>query len=78
MVSGFLTLILVAKVIGCAVPEFVDILLTVNINAVWVIVTEFIKRPLIVNVLVAKLIGHIAPELANNCGPLLLILPANS
>ena len=61
-------LILVAKLIGCVVPEFVDILLTVNINSVGVIVAEFIKCPLIVTVLVAKLIGHIAPELANILG----------
>ena len=61
-------LILVAKLIGCVVPEFVDILLTVNINSVGVIVAEFIKCPLIVTVLVAKLIGHIAQELANILG----------
>ena len=61
-------LILVAKLIGCLGPEFVDILLTANINSVWVIVAEFIKRPWIVNFLVAKLIGYIAPELANNLG----------
>ena len=64
-------LILVATLIGCVEPEFVDILLTVNINSVWVIVAEFIKCPLIVNILVAKLIGHIAPELANNFGLLI-------
>ena len=61
-------LILVAKLNGCLVPEFVDILLTSNINSVWVIVAEFIKRPLIVNILVAKLIGHIGPERANILG----------
>ena len=49
-------------------PEFVDILLTVNINSVWAIAAEFINRPLIVNVLVAKLISHTAPELANILG----------
>ena len=78
MVSGLLILILVATLIGCVVPEFVDIVLTVNINSVWVIVAEFIKCPLIVNVLVAKMIGHIEPELANSFGLLILILPANS
>ena len=61
-------LILVIKLIGCLVLEFVHILLTANINSVWVMVAEFIKRPLIVNVLDAKLIGRIAPKLDNNLG----------
>ena len=69
-------LILVAKLIGCVVSEFFDILLTQNISSVGVIVAEFIDCPWIVDVLVAKLIGHIAPELANNFGLSILILPA--
>ena len=34
-------LILVAKLIACIAPEFVVILLSVNINSLWVIVAEF-------------------------------------
>ena len=49
-----------------------------NINSVRMIVAKFIKCLLVANVLVAKLIGHIAPELANIFGLLILILPANS
>ena len=40
-------LILVAKLIGCIAPEFVDILLTATINSVWVILAEFIDWPLL-------------------------------
>ena len=70
-------LILVAKLIGCVVPEFVDILLTMNINFVWVMVAEFINCPLIVIALDATLIGFIAPELVTVFWRLILILPAN-
>ena len=35
----------VAKLLACIVPEFVVILLTVNINSLWVIVAEFYKVP---------------------------------